>query len=115
VRCVPEENRSRTVGHQPVHRPSTGGAPLLAAFARGGPTNPSRSGSRGSMIFNVWAERKRVENLDYIHNNPVKRGLVAEPEQWRWSSYRSYAFGEPGLVRVNDSDIMKMTVRTSVA
>ena len=51
--------------------------------------------------FNVWSERKRVEKLRYMHRNPVKRGLVAEPEQWRWSSFRSYAYQEQGLVRVN--------------
>ena len=32
--------------------------------------------------FNVWSEAKRIENLGYIHWNPVKRGLLAEPEQW---------------------------------
>jgi hypothetical protein len=31
---------------------------------------------------------------------PVKRGLVEKPEQWEWSSFRSYLFGETGLVRV---------------
>ena len=51
--------------------------------------------------FNVWTERKRIEKLRYIHRNPVKRGLVTEPDQWRWSSFRSYAYGEPGPVRVN--------------
>ncbi len=38
--------------------------------------------------FNACTERKRVEKLRYMHNNPVKRGLVLEPEQWRWSSFR---------------------------
>ena len=38
--------------------------------------------------FNVWTERKRIEKLRYIHRNPVKRGLVASPEQWLWSSFR---------------------------
>jgi putative transposase len=42
-----------------------------------------------------------VEKLRYLHRNPVKRGLVAQPEQWKWSSYRSYAYGEPGSVRIN--------------
>ncbi|NLZ92724.1 MAG: transposase [Firmicutes bacterium] len=27
----------------------------------------------------------------YIHNNPVKAGMVADPLDYRWSSYRSYA------------------------
>ena len=30
--------------------------------------------------FNVWSERKRVEKLRYMHRNPVKRGLVEEPD-----------------------------------
>src|SRR5450432_74836 len=51
--------------------------------------------------FNVWSEEKRVEKLRYIHRNPVKRGLVETPEQWAWSSFRFYAYGEKGLVRVN--------------
>ena len=36
-----------------------------------------------------------------MHRNPVKRGPVAEPEQWARSSFRSYAYGERGAVRVN--------------
>ena len=50
--------------------------------------------------FNVWTAKKRVEKLRYMHRNPVKRGLVESPEQWRWSSYRFYLLGEPGLVKV---------------
>jgi putative transposase len=52
--------------------------------------------------FNVWTTKKRVEKLRYMHRNPVKRGLVETPEQWRWSSYRFYLLGEAGAVRVNE-------------
>jgi putative transposase len=45
--------------------------------------------------FNVWTTKKRVEKLRYMHRNPVRRGLVESPEQWRWSSCRSYLLGEP--------------------
>ena len=51
--------------------------------------------------FNVWSERKHIEKLRYMHRKPVKRGLVERPEQWRWSSFRSYLYGEVGAVRVN--------------
>jgi putative transposase len=51
--------------------------------------------------FNVWTTKKRVEKLRYMHRNPVKRGLVATPEQWRWSSYRFYFLSEAGPVRLN--------------
>jgi putative transposase len=40
--------------------------------------------------FNVWTARKRAEKLRYMHSNPVQRGLVESPEQWRWSSFRAY-------------------------
>ena len=50
--------------------------------------------------FNVWSERKFVEKLRYIHRNPVKRGLAARPEDWRWSSFRHYALGEVGVVEI---------------
>src|SRR5206468_3884528 len=51
--------------------------------------------------FNVWTTKKRVEKLRYMHRNPLKRGLVDSPEQWRWSSYRFYLLGETGAVQVN--------------
>ena len=36
--------------------------------------------------------------------NPVKRGLVERPEQWRWSSFRAYYYGEAGPVRVKSQE-----------
>jgi REP element-mobilizing transposase RayT len=54
--------------------------------------------------FNVWTARKRIEKLRYMDRNPVARGLVPEAEQWPWSSYRSYAFGEEGPVRINQGE-----------
>ncbi len=65
--------------------------------------------------FNVWTARKRAEKLRYMHQNPVKRGLVASPELWRWSSYRAYALGERGPVRVNEWQVLKLKVRTPAA
>ena len=59
--------------------------------------------------FNVWTEHKRVEKLRYMHRNPVKRGVVQQPEQW--SSFRYYMCGEAGPVGVSDCDIMRMSVR----
>jgi putative transposase len=50
--------------------------------------------------FNVWSERKRIEKLRYIHRNPVKRGLVEKPEDWPWSSFRHYLYGEEGIVEI---------------
>ena len=51
--------------------------------------------------FNVCSMKKRIEKLRYMHRNPVKRGLVTAPEEWKWSSFRAYACGEESLVKVN--------------
>jgi len=37
--------------------------------------------------------REFAVTLDYLHANPVKRGLVKAAENWRWSSFRHYALG----------------------
>ncbi|MGA2809194.1 MAG: transposase [Terracidiphilus sp.] len=50
--------------------------------------------------FNVWSEEKRVEKLRYMHRNPVRRGLAAKPEDWRWSSFLHYATGKMGMVEI---------------
>jgi REP element-mobilizing transposase RayT len=51
--------------------------------------------------FNVWSTKKRSISCGNMHRNPVTRGLVDSPEQWRWSSYRHCLLAEPGLVQVN--------------
>ena len=50
--------------------------------------------------FNVRTAGKRVEKLRYMHRNPVKRGLVGKPEDWRWSSFLHYATGREGVVEI---------------
>ena len=40
----------------------------------------------GGYDRNLWEPRYIWEMIDYIHANPVRRGLCAVPEQWPWSS-----------------------------
>ena len=47
----------------------------------------------------VETEDVMRQKLDYIHQNPVKRGYVDQPEHWRYSSARNYA-GAEGLIEV---------------
>lgn len=49
-----------------------------------------------------------------MHRNPLKRGLVESPEQWRWSSHRFYLLGETGAGRVNEG-WTKISFRDSAA
>jgi len=43
----------------------------------------------------------------YIERNPVRAWLVKKPEDWKWSSYRFYAFREPMRVWVKIEGILK--------
>jgi putative transposase len=59
--------------------------------------------------YQVWEEGSHpqllennemlLQKLDYIHFNPVKRGYVDRPEDWRYSSARNFA-GQTGLIDI---------------
>jgi putative transposase len=49
---------------------------------------------------NVHGEDERSEVIRYIHRNPVKRGLVASPGDYPWSSFNHYATGIRGAVEI---------------
>ena len=51
--------------------------------------------------FNVYSSRKLREKLQYMHANPVERGLVKNASEWIWSSVSFYEKGETGLVRID--------------
>ncbi len=61
--------------------------------------------------FQVWQEGfhpEHVQNpemflqkLEYIHNNPVKRGYVDLPEQWVYSSARNYINNDHSIIKVD--------------
>jgi len=48
-----------------------------------------------------WVQHEAMmrQKVEYIHQNPVKRGYVDQPEHWRYSSARNYA-GQDGLLDV---------------
>ncbi|MBD2197318.1 MULTISPECIES: REP-associated tyrosine transposase [Calothrix] len=49
-------------------------------------------------------ENMFLQKLEYIHNNPVRRGYVDEPAHWRYSSYRNY-ISQEGLLNIDILDI----------
>jgi REP element-mobilizing transposase RayT len=55
-----------------------------------------KGGFHPKQVFNdevMW------QKLEYIHNNPVKRGYVEKQEEWRYSSVHDY-LGKVGPVPV---------------
>jgi hypothetical protein len=43
----------------------------------------------------------------------MKRGLLLEPEQWQWTSYRSYESHQQGRVKINQWPNAVMKVRAA--
>ncbi len=54
--------------------------------------------------FNLFSDQKIEEKLSYMHQNPVKAGLVEHPCDWPWSLARSYEQGRPVGVPVGWRD-----------
>jgi putative transposase len=55
----------------------------------------------GKTVFRFWQEGPGYDRnltsreallsvIEYIHNNPIRRGLSVTPGQWKWSSWRYY-------------------------
>jgi REP-associated tyrosine transposase len=62
---------------------------------------PSPFWQRRFYDFNVWSRKKKNEKMNYMHFNPVKRGLVGHPKDWAWSSYTFYSTGNANLCTPN--------------
>jgi putative transposase len=62
--------------------------------------------------FNTFTTGKFVEKVRYIHRNPVTRGLVTHPEDYRWSSFNHYATGEPGPIEIESEWTANQRERT---
>jgi putative transposase len=84
------------------------GSPLLAKL-----TVPDK---RRGKTFRYWqkgpgydrnfsSEKAILSSIDYVHNNPVRRGLCQAATDWRWSSARWYASDrqlvDEGLPRID--------------
>ena len=54
---------------------------------------------QGSKPKQIGSDEVMLQKLEYIHNNPVKRGYVDDPVHWRYSSARNNA-GVAGLMEV---------------
>ncbi|HEY5535562.1 MAG TPA: transposase [Ignavibacteria bacterium] len=61
--------------------------------------------------YQVWQEGfipKEIMNdemlnqkIEYIHYNPVKKGLVNEPFEWKYSSAYTYEKNEEGIIKLD--------------
>ena len=71
-----------------------GGRPALRVWQRG-----------GGYDRNLWSPNEIREKVDYIHANPVRRGLVAQPGDWPWSSWRAWRDGVDEPVAIDRASV----------
>ncbi len=53
----------------------------------------------GSHTQRIADDAMMLQKLDYLHRNPVRRGLVLQAEHWRYSSAHEWLPGAMGLLR----------------
>jgi len=57
--------------------------------------------SGGGYDRNITTARTLAKMIDYLHLNPVRKGLVARAVDWYWSSARWYLEGIPGPLAID--------------
>jgi putative transposase len=84
-------------------------------------TNLYYQGTCSKSEFRFWKEKPRVfpmnhedeiqKKFDYIHMNPVRRGLVDDPLKWEHSSIRAHLYGEAGRIPIGYRNIVTEMTR----
>lgn len=58
----------------------------------------------GSHPQAIFSQQMFSQKLEYMHNNPLRRGYVDDPAHWRYSSYRNY-MGMKAVLAVDLIDV----------
>lgn len=94
------ESIKRPVGVQAIRYLEATNSSWLARLTR-------RRGQRTERLFwqsgggydrNITSPKTLLRMLDYLHENPVRKGHVARAQDWLWSSAGHYAGGSSPLV-----------------
>ena len=64
----------------------------------------------GGYDRNIRDKDSLREMIVYVHGNPVRKGIVAEPEEYPWSSAREWAEPGKGAIPVDVPDWWQETI-----
>jgi len=65
----------------------------------------------GGYDENLFSPDKIWQKIDYIHQNPVRRGLCESTTDWAWSSARAYEDGVRELIGIDFDSLPARTMR----
>ena len=101
LKSIKQPVARRTVNFLKIHKPE-----ILRLLMTGEPQHPYRFWQHGGGYDRNIRNNSELMNLfDYIHYNPVRRGLVELPMEWYWSSARDWYLDEKGKIHVNKESI----------
>lgn len=49
----------------------------------------------------IFSEKWFLQKLEYIHNNPVRKGFVTKPEEWKYNSARNWILDDESVVQIS--------------
>jgi putative transposase len=75
---------------------------LTVFYSKTGGKSKFRDWKEKPRVFPISKEIDIINKLDYIHNNPVRRGLVKSPEEWKYSSFGYYYGGKKVILPISD-------------
>ncbi len=101
LQAVKQSVSRRAVNYLRQHNPD--GLRALATGQNGTPYSFWRAG--GGFDRNVSSRDVAWRMINYMHDNPVRRGLVARPEDWAGSSYRDWQGLAPGPLPIDKESL----------
>lgn len=91
-----------SVARRVIARWRTLEAPVLGRIET--PSGEHRFWQRGGGYDrNLLMGNEFFEKINYIHHNPVRRGLAVQPTDWAWSSARWWAGMREGELECDDA------------
>jgi len=60
----------------------------------------------GGYDRNIWTPDAIYAEIEYIHNNPVRKGLAENQGDWEWSSAHICSGKEDGIIKL-DLEVLK--------
>jgi len=51
--------------------------------------------------FNIYSDKKFYEKLKYIHDNPVKHGIIKDIANYKYCSWRNYELNDHSIFKID--------------
>ncbi|MCA6362583.1 MAG: transposase [Bacteroidetes bacterium] len=101
IRDFKKYTAKRIIKHLTTHREESRRTWLLWIFNNAGKGNPDNTyyqlWQNGSHPIVLYSPHVTAQKMNYIHQNPVKAGIVSSAEHYLYSSALDYS-GIPGLI-----------------